>query len=149
MQQTHAAVKLTRDMGIDRVQELSNIATIFQIFNNPDAKARDKIEKAMKEWYVWATYPEAQMQVCEKNHVSGLNTLVIDRKNTEMIFSETALYAIMNGLPIALELVRDIKNDKLRILGDIPEWSIWAPAAVVISEDEQMQVSALADLQRE
>ncbi len=105
-QQINVSVGLTDDkVGVSDAKKVENIATIFEVFNNQDAKARSQIEKEMMGWYVWVDVPKGTKTVEGKSLTEGWNTLALGGENKEVYFSDRAIDAINKepkGLPVGL-----------------------------------------------
>jgi len=87
-------------------------ASFFQIAKNPDLKIRIEIEKEMRRWYVWTTFPKDAGITPEWNAVNLFTGKFTPTRFDEKLrplyaqvhFSEKAVNAINEGYPVVLDI---------------------------------------------
>jgi primosomal replication protein N len=102
--QTNVLVGLTDKTNLFGARQIANRATIFEVFDNQDAKARTKIEKEIKNSWIWVDVPKDTKTVKGGNlRIGEYNTLALGGENKEVYFSDRAIAAIKEGHPVGLD----------------------------------------------
>jgi len=142
IQQMHVAVGLTKHMSLSDALKVPNIATIFQLFDNPNAKTLARIKKEMRNRIIWITVPNDTKTVEGNPLVEGRNTLVLGGKNKTVRFSKNAILQI-NGGRAVVGIAYDLN---VLWVGEGPNYlysdsaRVAARVAVVVSEGQRQDM---------